>query len=86
MAPRRGEIKYIVLGFIIIGIGLFGLEWIGISLLDYKWWQSTLDNSWIITSYILSVLLTILLITAIIVGILKAAKLIFGRKAESANS
>ncbi|MDR4505171.1 MAG: M50 family metallopeptidase [Candidatus Scalindua sp.] len=81
MAPHRSDIKYIVLGFLVLGLSLFGLEWIGISLLEYKWWQEILDNAWRTISYILSILLTILLITAIIVGLINATKLVFGRKA-----
>ncbi len=80
MAPHKGDIKYIVPGFIIIGSILFGLELIGISLLDNKWWDNTLDRSWIITTYIISILLTVLFISSIIVGIIKAFKLIFGLK------
>ncbi|GJQ59406.1 MAG: hypothetical protein SCALA701_22070 [Candidatus Scalindua sp.] len=80
MAPQKSDIKYIVLGFLVLGLSLFGLEWIDISLLKYKWWQEILDNSWKTISYILSVLLTILLITAIVVGLINAIKLIFGRK------
>jgi len=78
MAPHKGDIKYIVLGFLIIGSGLFGLELIGISLLGNKWWDNTLDSTWIITTYVISILLTVLFITTIIVGIIKAFKLVFG--------
>ncbi len=81
MAPHRGDIKYIVLGFIVLGLGLFGLEWLEFSLLEYRWWQEILDNSWRILSYIFSILLTTLLITATVVGIINATKLIFGSKA-----
>lgn len=80
MAPHKGDIKYIVLGFIIIGSTLFGLELLGISLLGNKWWDKTLDNSWIIVTYVISILITILFITSILVGIAKAIKLTFGRK------
>ena len=36
MAPHKHDIKYIVLGFIVLGTALFLLEISGISLLDYK--------------------------------------------------
>ena len=78
MAPHRGDIKYIVLGFIILGFVLFALEWYEISLLGYKWWNEMLDNAWRIITYIISMLLTILFISSIIVGVIKAIKLTFG--------
>ncbi|MCP5007602.1 MAG: hypothetical protein GY941_27255 [Planctomycetes bacterium] len=80
MAPHRSDIKYIVLGFIVLGLSLFGLELIDISLLGYKWWQEMLDDSWRTVSYIFSILLTILLITAIAVGLINATNLVLGRK------
>ncbi|ODS32508.1 MAG: hypothetical protein SCARUB_02361 [Candidatus Scalindua rubra] len=82
MAPHKGDIKYIVPGFIILGSALFALEWFGISLLGYKWWDKVLDNSWKIITYIVSILLTILFISSIIVGIIKAIRLTFGHKGE----
>jgi hypothetical protein len=80
MAPHKSDIKYIVLGFIILGSALFALEWFGISLLQYKWWDKMLDRSWVIITYIISILLTILFISSIIIGIIKGVKLIFGHK------
>ncbi len=53
MAPHKGDIKYIVLGFIFLGLSLYALEWFGISLLGYKWWVVILDNSWRMMSYII---------------------------------
>ncbi len=80
MAPHRGDIKYIVLGFIILGSILFALEWLEIiSLLDYKWWEEMLDNSWRIITYIISILLTVLFISSIVVGVINGIRLIFGR-------
>ncbi len=80
MAPHKSDIKYIVLGFIVLGAALFFLERYGVSLMDYKWWDKALENSWKIVTYIISILLTILCISAIIVGIIKAFKLTFGYK------
>ena len=80
MAPHTREIKYIVLGFIILGTALFFLEISGISLLDYKWWDQALQNSWRIVTYIISMLLTILFITSVIIGFIKGIKLTFGHK------
>lgn len=80
MAPHKGDIKYVVLGFIILGGILFGLELCGISLLGIKWWEKILDTSWSLMSYIISILLTILFVSAIIVGLIKGVKLIFGSK------
>ncbi len=80
MAPHKSDIKYIVLGFIAVGFILFALEWFGISLLGYKWWDGVLDSSWRITTFIVSILLTILFISSIIIGIIKGIKLIFGHK------
>ncbi len=80
MAPHKSDIKYIVPGFIILGSVLFAMEWFGISLLGYKWWDKALDNSWRIITYIISVLLTILFITSIITGIIKAIRLTIGNK------
>ena len=80
MAPHKRDIKYIVLGFIILGTALFFLELFGISLLAYKWWDQALDNSWRIVTYIISLLLTILFITSIIIGIIKGIRLTFGHK------
>jgi hypothetical protein len=80
MAPHKSDIKYIVLGFIVLGATLFLLERYGISLLDNKWWDNTLDNSWKIVTFIISILLSILFISAIIVGIIKAFRLTFGYK------
>ena len=80
MAPHKSDIKYIVLGFIALGTTLFFLEISGISLLDYKWWDQALQNSWRIVTYIISMLLTILFITSIIIGFIKGIKLTFGHK------
>ncbi len=80
MAPHKRDIKYIVLGFIILGTILFFLELFEISLLGYKWWDQALENSWRIVTYIISLLITILFITSIIVGIIKGIKLTFGHK------
>jgi hypothetical protein len=80
MAPHKSDIKYIVLGFIILGSVLFALEWFGISLLQYKWWDKMLDRSWVIITYIISILLTMLFISSIIIGMIKGVKLILGHK------
>ena len=80
MAPHKRDIKYIVLGFVILGVALFLLELSGISLLGYKWWDQALENSWKIITYIISLLLTILFITSIIIGIIKGIGLTFGHK------
>jgi hypothetical protein len=80
MAPHKADIKYIVLGFIILGSTLYVLELFGISLLGYKWWVAILDNSWRMMSYIISMLLTILFISAIIIGVIKGIRLTLGRK------
>jgi hypothetical protein len=80
MAPHKSDIKYIVLGFIILGSVLFALEWFGVSLLGYKWWDKALDDSWKILTYIISILLTILFISSIIIGMIKGVKLTFGHK------
>jgi len=81
MAPHKSDIKYIVLGFIILGCTLYALELFGIiSLLDYEWWAVMLDNSWRMTSYIISILLTILFISAIVIGVMKVIMLTFGSK------
>ncbi len=80
MAPHKRDIKYIVLGFIILGTILFFLELFGVSLLGYKWWDQALENSWRIVTYIISLLLTILFITSIIIGIIKGIRLTFGHK------
>ena len=80
MAPHKRDIKYIVPGFIIVGAVLFFLELFGISLLGYKWWDQALENSWIIITYIISLLLTILFITSIIIGVIKGVRLTFGHK------
>ena len=80
MAPHKSDIKYIVLGFIILGSALFALEWFGVSLLGYKWWDKALDDSWKILTYIISILLTMLFISSIIIGMIKGVKLIFGHK------
>jgi hypothetical protein len=80
MAPHRGDIKYIVLGFIILGLSLYTLERFGISLLGYKWWVVILDNSWKMMSYIIAMLLTILFISSIIIGVIKGIKLTLGHK------
>jgi hypothetical protein len=82
MAPHKSDIKYIVLGFIILGSALFALEWFGVSLLGYKWWDNALDDSWKILTYIISILLTILFISSIIIGVIKGVKLTFGHKSE----
>jgi hypothetical protein len=82
MAPHKSDIKYIVLGFIILGSALFALEWFGVSLLGYKWWDKALDDSWKILTYIISILLTILFISSIIIGMIKGVKLTFGHKGE----
>ncbi len=80
IAPHKRDIKYIVLGFIVLGTALFFLEIFGISLLGYKWWDQALEDSWRIVTYIISLLLTILFITSIIIGILKGVRLTFGHK------
>jgi hypothetical protein len=80
MAPHKADIKYIVLGFIILGATLYVLELFGISLLGYKWWVVILDNSWKMMSYIIAMLLTILFISSIIIGVIKGIKLTLGRK------
>lgn len=80
MAPHKRDIKYIVLGFIILGAVLFFLELFGISLLGYKWWDQALESSWKIVTYIISLLLTILFITAIIIGIINGIRLTLGHK------
>ena len=80
MAPHKSDIKYTVLGFIILGSALFALEWFGISLLQYKWWDKMLDRSWVIITYIISILLTMLFISSIIIGMIKGVKLILGHK------
>lgn len=81
MAPHKSDIKYTVLGFIILGMSLYVLEWFDISLLRYKWWVEMLDSSWRITSYIISILLTILFISSVIFGAIKCVKLTIGHKA-----
>jgi len=80
MAPHKRDIKYIVLGFIILGTILFFLELFGVSLLGYKWWDHALERSWRIVTYIISLLLTILFITSIIIGIIKGIRLTLGHK------
>ena len=80
IAPHKRDIKYIVLGFIVLGTALFFLELFGISLLGYKWWDQALEDSWRIVTYIISLLLTILFITSIIIGIIKGIRLTFGHK------
>lgn len=82
MAPHKSDIKYIVLGFIILGSALFTLELFGVSLLGYKWWDKALDDSWKILTYVISILLTILFISSIIIGMIKVVKLTFGHKGE----
>ncbi len=82
MAPHKSDIKFIVLGFIILGAALFALERFGVSLLDYKWWDKALDDSWRILTYVISILLTILFISSIIIGFIKGVRLTFGHKSE----
>lgn len=78
MAPRKHDIKFIVPGFIVIASLLFMFEKFGISILQYDWWQNALSSSWIIVTYVISVLLAILIVLSVIIGFVKGVKLIFG--------
>lgn len=77
MAPEEYDIKFIVPGFIVIAFILFVLEKFEISILQYDWWQNAVSSSWIIVTYVVSVLLAILIVLSVIIGFVKGVKLLF---------
>ena len=78
IAPKEYDIKFIAPGFLIIASALFVLEKVGISVLKYNWWQNALNSSWIIVTYVISVLLAILVVLFLIIGFVRGIKLLFG--------
>ncbi|OOP56864.1 MAG: hypothetical protein AYP45_06555 [Candidatus Brocadia carolinensis] len=80
IAPHKQDIKYLVLGFTIIAIILFFLDKAGIHLLKYGWWKYFIQESWQLTTTIIAALTTLLSVTLIIMGFIKAYRLTFGQK------
>lgn len=83
LAPHKQDIKHLVLGFTTISIVLFFLDKAGISLLQYKGWKYFIQELWRMTTLTISVLTTLLFVTLIIMGFIKAYRLTFGHKGTS---
>lgn len=82
MAPSRGDIKFLVIGFIVLAAILFFIEFLGISLKDYRWWTTLLNAIWHLITLSMSILLTLLCITVVLIGVFKGFKLTFSRKSN----
>lgn len=83
LAPHKQDIKHLVLGFTIISIILFFLDKAGISLLKYQGWKYVIQELWRMITLAISVLTTLLFVTLIIMGFIKAYRLTFGYKGTS---
>lgn len=83
IAPHKQDIKYLVLGFTIIAIIFFFLDKAGINLLKYGWWKHFIRALWQLTTTIIAALITLLFVTLIIMGFVKAYRLTFGHKGAS---
>jgi len=83
IAPHKQDIKLLVLGFTIISLILFFLDKAGIHVLKYAGWKYFIRELWQITTLIISVLTTLLFITLVIMGFIRAYRLTFGHKGTS---
>lgn len=82
MAPARKELKILVLGFIILAAIPFYMEKFGFSLKNYDICKTLLNGLWHLITLSITVLVTVLSISAAIIAMFKGIKLTFSQKGD----
>ena len=80
MSPQKQDIKYLIIGFILLSPILFFLDIVGIHLLKNGWLNFCIKELWGITTLTITALVSLLLITLIMMGLSKGYSVTLGRK------
>ncbi|MBI5307013.1 MAG: hypothetical protein HZB37_01410 [Planctomycetes bacterium] len=80
MAPKKEDIKYLLLGFFVLALTFFCLEKFGVRLLKYSWWRFCIHDLWAITVLSLCALIFLFSTTLIIMGVVAGYRSTIGRK------
>lgn len=86
MAPQKQDIKYLIIGFVILPAIFFLLEKFGVHLSDNRWWGFCIKELWITTTITLSVLIPLLGITLMIMALAKVYTLALGSKGSGKST
>ena len=90
MSPQKQDLKYLIIGFVILSLIFFFLDKVGVQLLKNRWWNFCLKELWVITTLTITVLVSLLFITLIMMGLGKGYSMTIGHKgsgkAKSTNS
>ncbi|MEK7699350.1 MAG: hypothetical protein AAB332_03000 [Planctomycetota bacterium] len=85
MAPKKEDIKYLLLGFSVLALTFCCLEKFGVRLLKYSWWSFCIHDLWTITALALFALICLLSITLIIMSFVMGYRATLGRKGSGAG-
>ncbi len=82
MSPNIGELKYLVIGFIVCGAIPFSLKLIDFDVYNYALCKIIINKLWLIITLLISVLTAVLCITIILTGVIAGLRLTFSHKAS----
>ena len=85
MAPKKEDIKFLLLGFFVLALTFFCLEKFGIRLLKYSWWRFCIHDLWAITVLSLCALVFLFSSTLVLMGIVAGYHGTIGRKGSGAG-
>ena len=85
MAPKKEDIKFLLLGFFVLALTFFCLERFGVRLSKYSWWRFCIHDLWAITVLSLCALVFLFSSTLILMGIVAGYRSTIGRKGSGAG-
>ncbi|MEK6621531.1 MAG: hypothetical protein AAB069_00730 [Planctomycetota bacterium] len=85
MAPKKEDIKFLLLGFFVLALTFFCLEKFGVRLSRYSWWRFCIHDLWAITVLSLCALVFLFSSTLVLMGIVAGYRSTIGRKGSGAG-
>lgn len=85
MAPKKEDIKFLLLGFLVLALTFFCLEKFGVRLSKYSWWRFCIHDLWAITVLALCALVFLFSSTLVLMGIVAGYRSTIGRKGSGAG-
>ncbi len=85
MAPKKEDIKFLLLGFFVLALTFFCLERFGVRMLKYSWWRFCIHDLWAITVLSLCALVFLFSSTLVLMGIVAGYHGTIGRKGSGAG-
>ena len=85
MAPKKEDIKFLLLGFFVLALTFFCLERFGVRMLKYSWWRFCIHDLWVITVLSLCALVFLFSSTLVLMGIAAGYNGTIGRKGSGAG-